>query len=67
MTNERSQKKRFAVGRRVLHMGRQAATVHSVAETPSVLGEYQHEILIDGHTETRRVLGCELELIPEAK
>lgn len=67
MKNKQPQKNRFAVGRRVLHMGRQAATVHSVAEAPSVLGEYKHEILIDGHMQTRTALGCELEPIPEAR
>jgi hypothetical protein len=59
-------KKRFSVGRRVLKgLGAQPATVISVADVPSVLGEYMHEIILDGYpNQPQKVLGCELRAIP---
>jgi hypothetical protein len=59
-------KKRYAVGRRVLvGMGKRPGTVQSVAEAPSVLAEYVHEVLVDGEQVPRRVIGCDMEAIPE--
>lgn len=40
------------------------ATVKSVAEVPSVMGEYVHEVLVDGRQEIDKVLGCDLHAIP---
>lgn len=59
-------KKRFSAGRRVLvGMGMQPATVQSVADAPSTLGEYVHEVLMEGGKGLRRVLGSELQPVPE--
>jgi hypothetical protein len=59
-------KKRFSVGRRVLKgLGSQPATVTSVADVPSVLGEYMHEIILDKYPDLpQKTLGCELRAIP---
>ena len=59
-------KKRFSVGRRVLKgLGAQPATVTSVAEVPSVMGEYVHEVILDAYPDLPQlVLGCELRAIP---
>ncbi len=61
-------KKRFALGTRV-HVGiaRQTATVKSVSAQPGPLGEYIHEVLVDGETTPRKALGSELEAIPGGK
>jgi hypothetical protein len=40
------------------------ATVKSVAELPSIMGEFVHEVLVDGDQSARRVLGCEIHPIP---
>lgn len=59
-------KKRFSVGRRVLvGMGMQPGTVQSVADAPSTLGEFVHEVLVDGESQSRRVLGSELQPLPD--
>jgi pyrimidine deaminase RibD-like protein len=59
-------KKRFSIGRRVLvGMGMLPGTVKSVADVPSVMGEFVHEVLLDGKTETRKVVGCEIYPIPD--
>jgi hypothetical protein len=59
-------KKRYSVGRRVLvGMGMLPVTIKSVAEVPSVMGEYVHEVLVDGRKEVQRVLGCEIHRIPD--
>lgn len=59
-------KKRFSPGRRVLvGIGMRPATVQSVAEVPSVMGEFAHQVLIDGETEARPVLGSDLQPLPE--
>jgi hypothetical protein len=59
-------KKRFSIGRRVLvGIGVRPATVQSVAGAPSILGEYEHEVLVDGKQQIERVLGCDLQPIPE--
>jgi hypothetical protein len=51
-------KKRFSVGRRVLvGMGMRPATVQAVDDAPSMMGEFAHEVLIDGEPQSRRVLG----------
>ncbi len=58
-------KKRFSVGRRVMvGLGMRPATVQSVAEVPSTLGEFVHEVLVDGEPQARRVLGSELHAVP---
>ena len=59
-------KNRFSVGRRVLKgIGSQAATVTSVAEVPSVMGEYMHEIILDAYPDLpQKVMGCELRAVP---
>jgi pyrimidine deaminase RibD-like protein len=59
-------KKRFSIGRRVLvGMGMLPGTVKSVADVPSVMGEFVHEVLLDGKTETRKVVGCDIHPIPD--
>ncbi len=60
-------KKRFSVGRRVLKgLGAQPATVTSVADVPSVLGEYMHEIILDAYPDLpQKAMGCELRAIPK--
>jgi hypothetical protein len=58
-------KKRFSVGRRVLvGMGMRPATVQSVADAPSTMGEFVHEVLFEGQPQVTRVLGCELQPLP---
>ena len=58
-------KKRFSVGRRVLvGMGMRPGTVTSVAEQPSVMGEFCHEVQVDGEQQGREVLGCDLQALP---
>jgi hypothetical protein len=59
-------KKRFSPGRRVLvGMGNRPATVQSVADVPSTLGEYVHEVLVDSDQGVHRVLGCDLQPVPD--
>src|ERR1017187_2129205 len=60
-------KKRFSVGRRVLkEIGGQPATVVSVTEVPSVMGEYMHEIILDAYPDQpQKAMGCELRAIPQ--
>jgi hypothetical protein len=59
-------KKRFSIGRRVLvGMGMLPGTVKSVTDMPSVMGEFVHEVLLDGKTETRKDVGCEIYPIPD--
>ncbi len=41
------------------------ATVQSLADIPSTLGEFVHEVLADGQTQVERVLGCDLHPFPE--
>lgn len=59
-------KKRFSVGRRVLKgLASQPGTVTSVAEAPSVMGEYLHEIILDAYPDMpQKVMGCELRVAP---
>jgi hypothetical protein len=59
-------KNRFSVGRRVLKgLGAQPATVTSVAELPSTLGEYIHDVILDAYPDQpQKVLGCDLRAIP---
>ena len=58
-------KQRSSPGRRVLvGMGRQPGTVKSVTEVPSIMGEFVHEVLVDGEQEARRVVGCEIHPVP---
>lgn len=59
-------KQRFSPGRRVLvGVGMRPATVRSVADVPSTLGEFVHEVLADGQMQVERVLGCDLHPFPE--
>jgi hypothetical protein len=61
-------KNRFSIGGRVLvGLGMQPATVQSVADAPSTLGEYAHEVLVDGEQGMRRVLGCDLKPVPDGE
>src|SRR5260370_6866140 len=61
----KSAKKRFSPGRRVLvGMGMLPGTVKSVDDVPSVMGEFVHEVLLDGKTETRKIVGCDIHPIP---
>jgi len=58
-------KKRFSVGRRVLvGMGMRPGIVTSVAEQPSVMGEFVHLVQVDGEQEARAVLGCDIQALP---
>jgi len=58
--------KRFSPGRRVLKgHGMQPATVQSVADAPSTLGEFVHVVLVDGMSTPEDVLGCDLRPFPE--
>ena len=65
--NKQPPKKRFAIGRRVLLRLGKVGTVQSVAEQPAALGEYMHEVLVDGEAQSRRAMGCELEAVPDAQ
>lgn len=61
-------KNRFSIGRRVLvGLGMQPATVQTVADAPSTLGEYAHEVLVDGEQGMRRILGCDLKPVPDGE
>jgi hypothetical protein len=61
----KNRKQRFSPGRRVMvGMGMKAGTVRSVADRPSVLGEFVHEVLVDGEDQLRRVVGCDLQPVP---
>ena len=47
-------KKRFSIGRRVLvGLGSGPERVQSVAGAPSTLGEFVHEVLVDGELQAR--------------
>ena len=61
----KARKQRFSPGRRVMvGMGMRVGTVKTVADHPSVLGEFVHEVLVDGENEPRRVVGCDLQPLP---
>jgi hypothetical protein len=61
----KNRKQRFSPGRRVMvGMGMKVGTVKTVADHPSVLGEFVHEVLVDGENEPRRVVGCDLQPVP---
>jgi len=61
----KTRKQRFSPGRRVMvGMGMKVGTVKTVADHPSVLGEFVHEVLVDGENEPRRVVGCDLQPLP---
>jgi len=63
---KKSPKRRFSIGRRVLvGMGMKVGTVKSIAEQPSVLGEFVHEVLVDGEKQPRRAIGCDLQPVPD--
>lgn len=62
-SSKSSQKKRFAVGARVVvGMSRRVGTVVHVDDEPSIMGEYVHVVRI-GSGELKTV-GCDLELVP---
>jgi hypothetical protein len=59
---------RFSSGRRVLVGHRKRiGTVKSVADRPDpkTMGEFRHEVLVDGESESIGVMGCDLEPMPE--
>jgi hypothetical protein len=61
-------KNRFSVGRRVLVGQRnRIGTVKSIADSPDprCMGEFRHEVLVDGETDLLGVMGCDLEGVPE--
>jgi hypothetical protein len=59
-------KKRFSIGRRVLvGMGMRPAVVKSSDDKPSVMGEYRHVVVFGDSQEERRVMGCDLQPVPE--
>lgn len=58
-------RKQFGVGSRVIvGINKEPGTIRSTSEQPGPLGEYVHEVLIDGATALRTVLGSEMEPIP---
>ena len=58
-------RKQFAVGSRVfVGINKEAGTVRFVSDQPGLLGEYQHEVLIDGASSLRSAFGSEMEAIP---
>lgn len=60
-------RKHFLAGSRVLvGVNKEKATVKAASVRPGTLGEYVHEVVIDGTSEVRTVLGTEMEtLLPE--
>lgn len=59
---------RFPAGSRVLvGQRKRIATVKSVFDSPDpkMMGEYRHEVLVDGETEALAVMGCDLEAMPQ--
>lgn len=60
--------KQYSVGRRVLvGQRKRIGTVQSVSDRPDpkCMGEYRHEVLVDGDAEILPVMGCDLEAVPE--
>lgn len=58
-------RKRFGVGNRVIvGIAKEPGTVKSVKDEPGPLGEYVHEVVIDGAAGLRTALGSEMEEIP---
>jgi hypothetical protein len=58
-------RKQFGVGTRVFFgINREPATVRSVSEQAGPLGEFVHEIEIDGAGGLRTAFGSEMEAIP---
>jgi hypothetical protein len=46
-------------------MANRPGTVKSVAEVPSTLGEFMHEVVLDAHPELpQKVLGCDMRAVP---
>lgn len=59
-------RKHFPAGSRVLvGINQERATVQVASVRPGTLGEFVHEVLIDGTGEVRTVLGSEMEAISE--
>jgi hypothetical protein len=59
--------KMYSVGRRVLvGQRKRIGTVKSVADAPDpkCMGQYRHEVSIDGESELTAVMGCDLEGVP---
>lgn len=60
-------RKHFPAGSRVLvGANKEKATVKVASVQPGTLGEYVHEVLIDGTSEVRTVLGSEMDPIQES-
>jgi hypothetical protein len=61
-----ARKNRFSVGSRVLvGPGNRPGTVQSVADRPSVMGEFVHEVLLDRHPDLpQKVVGCDMRRLP---
>jgi hypothetical protein len=58
-------KQRFSPGRRVLvGIGMRPGTVKSVAEVPTVMGEFVHDVLMDGEQIAQPVVGCDIHPVP---
>jgi len=58
-------RKKFGVGNRVIvGISKEPGTIKSVSDQPGPLGEYVHEVLVDGASALRAVLGSEMEAIP---
>jgi hypothetical protein len=58
-------RRKFGEGNRVIvGINREPGTVKAVRDQPGPLGEYVHEVLIDGAVGLRTVLGSEMEPIP---
>ena len=60
-------KNRFGPGRRVLvgTIAMRPGTVQAVDDAPSIMGEFVHNVLVDGELQARRVVGCDMQPIPE--
>lgn len=57
---------RYSIGRRVLFgTANQPATVRAVADAPSQMGEFVHELLVDKTQQVLSVLGCDMRPFPD--
>jgi len=46
-------------------MGSRPGTVQSVADTPSIMGEFVHEVILDAHPDLpQKVVGCDMRRLP---
>jgi hypothetical protein len=59
-------KQRLSPGRRVLvGMMKRTGTVVSVSDQVGMMGEFVHDVLIDGQQQPLRMVGCDLEPLPD--